>query len=82
MEDVYIKILNALYSEEYKQYFEISLHDFTAEKLNIPPVGFEITLRKLIADGFIKVNQTSFSRKNATYSLTIKAIEKKLSGGF
>jgi|GEM_PF-6986260 len=78
----YNKILDALYSEEFKQYFEISSHDFTAERLNMPPHDFKLVLEKLIADCFVKVNETSPNRENQTYSLTKMGIEKKLSGGF
>ena len=82
MEDVCNKIVDALYSKEFKQYFEISEHDFTAEKLNIMPDNFKLALEKLIAEGFVNVNQTSLNRKNQTYSLTKKGIEKRLSKDF
>ncbi len=82
MEDINNKILDALYSEEFKQYFEISMHDFTAEKLNTLPHNFKLALEKLIVEGYIKINQTSPDRENQTYSLTRTGIEKKLSGGF
>jgi hypothetical protein len=76
------KVINALYDEEKKHLFEISMFDFTAERMGMSLADFDIVITTLKDDGIITTNQITSHREHPTYSLTTKGILLKLKGGY